>query len=139
MKLHSIILVLACVLGSALDTRLALAQFQQLSGNYSVLAGDVSERHSPHFYTVRNILRNHRSLQPASSSAGSALLPGTSISTSEAELESDVVFERGAYEFHLRLQDNVFKVKLRKTDGEWLLEIHDEFDGSVLGAYVLKR
>lgn len=137
MKLHPTILVLACLLAPGLASEPALAQFHQLSGNNSVLDAGHGERHSPHYYTVRNILRNHRSLQPASAARGN--LPSTSVSTSEVDLESDVVFEGGSYHFHMRMQDSVFKVQLRKTGGEWVLEIRDERDDSVLGAYVLKR
>jgi hypothetical protein len=98
-----------------------------------------ADRFSPHYYTVRNIFRNHRRLAPASPPMGSGLLGGAPIPISEVSLESDVVFQGGVYEFHARLRDTVSKVRLRRKDGRWFLEVLDDFSDRILSGYVLEH
>jgi hypothetical protein len=116
----------------------AQAQYAQRSGETGV-GRPGSERYSPHYYTVRNILRNHRYLKPSTPPMASALLPAVRISLSDVELESDVVFRGGAYDFRARLAGTPREVRLRKRDGDWILEVRDEMEDRVLGTYVLER
>jgi len=98
-----------------------------------------AERFSPHYYTVRNIIRNHRVLTPAGGGPGNSLMGGSSIPISEVEIDSDVIFQGGSYEFHARIQDAVSKVRLRKRDSRWILDIVDDFSDRVLATYVLEH
>jgi hypothetical protein len=116
----------------------AQAQYYQSSGEDAAEAYG-ARRFSPHYYTVRNIFRNHRFLQRAGGGAGQSLLPSGRVPLSAVEIDSDVVFRSGTYEFHARIQGVGHEVHLRKRDGRWVLEVRDDYSDAVLAVYKLDR
>jgi hypothetical protein len=130
--------VLGILLLAAMAPGQARAQSQDPSEDAAFDRSD-AQRYSPHFYTVRNIFRNHRKLTPAGAGLGNGLIGGRSIPIASVELESDVAFQDGVYEFHARIQDAVSKARLRRREGHWFLELIDDFNGAVLATYVLEH
>ena len=98
--------------------------------------GKESQRFSPHYYTVRSILRNHRSLRPQSSTEA---LGSDVISVSEVDMQSDVIFQNGSYEFHAEIHGFDYKIDMRKSRGKWELVLRDEGNDRLIGKFVLEQ
>ena len=96
-------------------------------------------RFSPHYYTVRNILRNHGSLVPPAVPGSTSLLGTKTISMAQVELKSDVAFENGVYEFQARLESTRHLVRLRKQSGKWRMDVYDETGARLTARYTLHR
>ena len=130
--------IVGVVMLVTLGTGATWAQPPPISGDSSLDWAE-SERFSPNYYTVRNIFRTHRRLTPAPPPMASGFVAGPSIPIGEVELDSDVVFRGGVYEFHARIQDAVAKVHLHRRDGRWILDVIDDFNDWVLALYVLEH
>ena len=130
MKRIALIMLLTCVAPT-----MGHAQFGQPSADS--MFGKESQRYSPHYYTVRSILRNHRSLRPQGSSEGA--LGSDAISVSEVDMQSDVIFQNGSYEFHAEIHGFDYKIDMRKSRGKWQLELRDEGNDRLVGSFVLEQ
>ncbi len=98
-----------------------------------------NSRYSPHYYTVKSVLRNHRYLKRRSSAMMHTLVQGKRIPMSEIRVDGDVSFHRGTYEFHASIRGDGRLARLRKVRGKWLLKLYDRTGRSIVATYSLER